>query len=229
MKKLLTLFILLMVTVTAFADTDRQNVRAGNRQYHQQKYDEAEVYYSKAVDQDPSNPQALYNLGCALLAQQKDSIAVERFQEAAKFETNKMRKAKIYHNLGWICQSKKLFDDAIEAYKESLRNNPADEETRYNLALCQFQKKKEDEQKEQQKQQQEKQDQQKQDQQQQEQKQQQDQQDDQKQQQKPVSEDMDKQNAEQLLNAAMQKEKDTQDKLKKAMMQPQQRNLENNW
>lgn len=218
--------VILMISNVVFAETDRQNVREGNRQYRQQKYDEAEVDYRKAVDQNKANPQALYNLGCALLAQQKDSAAIEQFQEAAKFETNKMRKSKIYHNIGWICQSKKLFDDAIEAYKESLRNNPADDETRYNLALCQYQKKKEDQQKndkDKSQDQQQQQDEQKQDK-----SQDQDQKDD-PDQQKPVSEDMDKQNAEQLLNAAMQKEKETQDKLKKAMAQTEQRRLENNW
>ena len=41
-----------------------------------------------------------------------------------------------YHNMGVICQKHQMFSEAIEAYKESLRNNPSDNETRYNLELC---------------------------------------------------------------------------------------------
>lgn len=217
MKKSLTLLILLCVTIVAMADTDRQYIRSGNRLYHQQKYDKAEVEYRKAVDQNKENPQALYNLGCALLAQQKDSAAVEQFEIAGKRETNKMRKARIYHNIGWVCQSKKMYGEAIEAYKESLRNNPNDEETRYNLALCQRQKQKQDQQQQQQQKDEPQQDPNQQEERPQEQEQEQD---------KPA--DLDKDNAERLLNAAMQKEKETQDKLKN-MQQPEQRSLQNNW
>ena len=83
-----------------------------------------------------ATPQAVYNLGRVLLAQKKDSAAVSQFQAAARLETNPLRKAKVYHNMGWICQNLKMYDDAIEQYKEALRMNPNDDETRYNLALC---------------------------------------------------------------------------------------------
>ena len=137
--------LLLALSVLAFADvsaqSDRQFIRNGNRLYRQQNYAKAEIEYRKALSKNPSNPQALYNLGTALLMQQKDSAAVEQLQNAAKTETSKYRKAMAWHNIGVACQKHKLFSEAIKAYEESLRNNPADNETRYNLALCMRQQK----------------------------------------------------------------------------------------
>lgn len=142
MKKFLVLSILMIQALVGFAQTDRQHIRYGNRWFKQDNYVKAEAEYRKAVDKNPSNPQALYNLGCALLMQKKDSAAIQQFEHAGKIETDPKRKAMAYHNIGWICQSLKMYGEAAEAYKESLRNNPSDNETRYNLALCMRQQKK---------------------------------------------------------------------------------------
>ncbi len=207
----------------ASAQSDRQFIRNGNRLYRQQNYAKAEVEYRKALGKNPGNTQAMYNLGCALLMQQKDSAAVVQLQNAGRGEKAKLRKAMVYHNIGVICQRHQLFGDAIEAYKESLRNNPSDNETRYNLALCmrqQKQQKKDDQNKDKQKQkkQQQKQDKEKQD---------KDKQQQQKQQQQ--KEQMSKDNAEQLLNYAEQEEKQTQQRLNRQRTQPQRRRLQKNW
>ena len=212
-----------VLPLTSFAQTDRQYVRQGNKLFEAGDYANAEVSYRKAVEKNPRNPQAAYNLGNALMAQKKDSAAVQQFQSAARMETNPLRKYQSFHNIGVICQTHKMYGDAIEAYKSALRLNPDDDETRYNLVLCKHLQKKQDQNKQnqqnqdQQKKQDEKKDDQKQDQNKDEQKQKQ---------QKPQ---MSKDNAEQLLNAAMQQEKQTQDRLKKAQQQPQRRNIQKNW
>lgn len=220
-----TLFIFL--PLMSQAQTDRQSIRTGNKHYRQQVYDKAEVDYRKALAANPRNPQAMYNLGCALMSQQKDSAAIVQFENAGKMETSSRRKAMIYHNIGWICQKHQMFGEAIEAYKESLRNNPDDNETRYNLALCKRQQKnqqngggqnnKDNQNKQQQQQQQ--------------QNQQQDNKDQQKnqQQQSQPQEQMSKENAEQLLNAAMQEEKQTQQRMKEAQRRQSRRKLDKNW
>jgi len=161
------------------------------------------------------------------MAQKKDSAAVEQFENAARLETNPLRKAQSFHNMGVICQTHKMYGEAIEAYKKALRLNPDDDETRYNLVLCKHQKQKQDQNRQNQDQQNnddkkkdDKKDQQKPE----EKKDQQDQ----KQQEQPKPQ-MSKENAEQLLNAAIQNEKQTQDKLKKAQQQPQRRNIQKNW
>ena len=224
MKRFLFVMALLLAyTISGMAQTDRQYIRSGNKYYRQQNFVKAEAEYRKSLSVNPENPQALYNLGCALVMQKKDSVAVQQFEKAAKIETGRMRKAKIYHNIGFVCQSHKLYGDAINAYKESLRNNPADNETRYNLALCQRLNKSEqnrNKNKDKQKKDKDK----KQDQNKDKNNNKQDKENKEKQQEK-----MSRDNAEQLLNAAMQNEQATQRRVKDAMRQTRSRKLDKNW
>ena len=229
-KKVVAILIALLVSTTIQAQTDRLLVRHGNKQFRAGNYAEAEVSYRKAVEKNPRNAQAIFNLGNALLGQRKDSAAVSQFEQAAKLETNPIRKSQAYHNIGVVCQGQKQFAQAIEAYKESLRNNPADDETRYNLELCkrQQQQQNQDQQNQQNKDNKDQKDKDKKDQQ----KQDQDKKDQQKQDQKQQQQDkqqMSKENAEQMLNAAIQEEKQTQERMKKALQQPNRRSLQKNW
>jgi aerotolerance protein batB len=214
-KKPMTMLLLLIVPTLAFAQSDRHFIRTGNKLYRNQNYPKAEVEYRKAMSQNGSNAHAVYNLGNALMMQQKDSAAIVQLENAGKMEANKTRKAMAYHNIGTICQRHQLYGDAIKAYEEALRNNPNDNETRYNLALCKRLNKNNKEQQKQQQQQQQK-------------EQQKEQKQKEKQQPKP-KEQMSKENAEQLLNAAIQDEKATQQRLKKATQQPSRRTVEKNW
>ena len=207
--------IVIILPTLAFAQSDRHFIRTGNKLYRNQNYPKAEVEYRKAMSQNGSNAHAVYNLGNALMMQQKDSAAIVQLENAGKMEANKTRKAMAYHNIGTICQRHQLYGDAIKAYEEALRNNPNDNETRYNLALCKRLNKNNKEQQKQQQQQQQK-------------EQQKEQKQKEKQQPKP-KEQMSKENAEQLLNAAIQDEKATQQRLKKATQQPSRRTVEKNW
>jgi len=205
------------------AQADRQQIRYGNKNYRQQKFVEAEANYRKALSANSSNPQARYNLGCALMAQQKDSMAIEEYLKAADVEKSKIRKSKIYHNMGVIYQNRKMFDRAVEAYKESLRDNPTDHETRYNLALCMKQLKQQPQNDKQQ--QNNKNDEKNKDKDKKQQKQQQKQDNKQPNSEKQMSKD----NAEQLLNAAMQAEKQTKQKIENAARRQSSRRLRKNW
>lgn len=224
----------MLLPLMATAQVDRQLIRQGNRLYHAQKYDQAESTYRKACAANKENGVAQYNLGCALLAQQKDSAAVTCFENAAKMQPDKMRRAQAYHNIGVICQGKKMWGEAIEAYKESLRCNPKDNETRYNLALCMKQKKNDDKNKNNQDKNKDQnkdknKDQNKAQNKDQNKDQQKDKNKDQNKQNQNQQEKMSKDNAEQLLNAAVQQEKATQQKLKKAQAQPRQNRHQKNW
>lgn len=225
------LLMLLTVSAVAFGQkTDRDYLRSGNKLYKDSLFVKAEVDYRKALEVNPKSSAAMYNLGNALLMQQKAQEAMEQYQAASRLEKDKAKLAQIYHNMGVILQSSKKLPECIEAYKESLRNNPHDNETRYNLALAQKQLKDQ-----QQNQNQDKQQEQKQDQKQDEQQQNKDQQDQDKknqqqnnQQQQQNQNEMSKENAEQLLNAAMQDEKNVQDKVKK-QIQIQGKKLDKDW
>ena len=125
-----------MFSIFCKAQTDRQLIRKGNREFQKKNYVNAEIEFRKAIAFNPTNPQALYNLGTALLMQKKDSVAIKMLQKACKVEKNEVRKAQSFHNIGYICQSHQMYVEAIQAYKEALQYNPNDDETRYNLALC---------------------------------------------------------------------------------------------
>ena len=231
MKKFYILSLLLTANagqVLAQQKTDRDYLRSGNKLYNDSLFIKAEVDYRKALEINPKSTDAMFNLANALLMQQKAQEAMEQYQSVSKIEKDKEKLAQIYHNMGVMLQSAKQLPQCIEAYKESLRNNPKDDETRYNLALAQKQLKDQQQNQQNQDQQQEqkedKQDQNK-DQQEQEQK---DQQQQNQQQQQQNKNEMSKENAEQLLNAVMQDEKNVQDKVKK-QIQIQGKKLEKDW
>lgn len=225
--------------------TDRDFVRQGNKLYTDSMFVKAEVEYRRALDVNPKSMEAMYNLGNALLMQQKAEEAMKQFTNAAslvevnekyiaKTTEGKERLASIYHNMGVILQSSKQLDACIDAYKKSLRNNPADHETRYNLTVAQKMKKEQEQQQDNQQQNQEQEEEKQEEEQQQSQNQNQDQQqnqeqEQQQQQQEQQQNEMSQENAEQMLKAIMQDEKDIQEKVKKAMQEVQPRKFEKDW
>ena len=232
-KTYITLLFLLVAGGSAFAQkSDRDYLRSGNKLYNDSLFVKAEVDYRKALEVNPKSTDAMFNLGNSLLMQQKAKEAMEQFESASKVEKEKDKLAQIYHNMGVILQASKQYPQCIEAYKESLRNNPKDNETRYNLALAQ--KLLKDQQQNQQNQNQNKDQKQDQKDEQKEQNKDQknqdknDQQQNQHQQQQQNKDEMSKENAQQLLNAVMQDEKNVQDKVKK-QMQIRGKKLDKDW
>lgn len=237
LSRLVLFLILLSLSGNSYADNRqaRKLVRKGNTLYRSDKRQEAQVSYLKAYRADSTDARVLYNLATSMFPRDFHNTPKERcdtmaqmFEQAAKYETNPLRKAQAYHNEGVAYQSVKEFGKAIEAYKNALRNNPNDDESRYNLVLCKHQLKndnqgggnndqQQDQNQDQQQQQQQKQEEQKKEEQQ------------QKQQQEQQEPPMSKENAEQLLNAALQREKETQKRMQEAQQQPRRRRIEKNW
>jgi tetratricopeptide (TPR) repeat protein len=251
-KIFLPIFLCVGLASTAQTMTEKDYIRSGNRHYADSLFEKAEVDYRKALELNPSSTIALYNLGNALMGQiaqnpSKGGEALSQYTTAAKFETDKTRLAQIYHNIGVLMYAAQKYGESVAAYKESLRNNPTDHETRYNLAKAMHMNK---QQQQDQQQQDEQQDQQQQDQQQQEQQQQQQQNQQQQQQEQQNQEQQDqqqqnqdqqqqeaqqndeqisKENAEQILNALMQDEKELQEKQQKMIQQQQGKTLDKDW
>ena len=133
LQKTYITLLFLLVASSAFAQkTERDYLRSGNKLYNDSLFIKAEVDYRKALEINPKSTDAMFNLGNSLLMQQKAKEAMEQFESASKVEKDKDKLAQIYHNMGVILQSSKQYPQCIEAYKESLRNNPKDDETRYN-------------------------------------------------------------------------------------------------
>ncbi len=209
---------------------ERDYIRKGNRQFRDSAYVNAEVDYRKALEVNEKSSTAMFNLGNTLLGQNKAQEAMDQYAAAMKVEKDKSKLAQIFHNMGVIFEAGQEYAKAIEMYKESLRNNPKDDETRYNLALCQkLLKDQQQDGGQNQNQNRQNQDQQDQQQQQQQQDRQQDQDQNQDQQQQQQQDNqMSKENAEQLLNSVMRDEKNVQDQVKK-QLPVQERHLEKDW
>lgn len=204
MKRYIVLLLLVLTVANLMAQkAERNYLRRGNRFYKDSTYVDAEINYRKALDANPNSTMAMYNLGNALIYQNKPQEALEQYAAVANIEKDKENLAKDLHNVGVIWHTQKDYQKAIAAYKEALRKNPHDDETRYNLALAMKMLKDGQQQNQNQEQNQQEQ----QDQQQNEQQQQNQEQNNENQ--------MSKENAEQLLRSVMQDEKDVQDKVKK--------------
>lgn len=108
----------------------------GNQDLTTNKFIEAEVEYRKAISKSDQNAIAPYNLGNAYYNNATYSEAFGRFKQAGEKASAKPDKHMAYHNMGNVFMKRKEYEKAVEAYKQALRNNPKDEETRYNLALA---------------------------------------------------------------------------------------------
>ena len=225
--KYITIVLVLLSANSIYAQRSaKEYLRKGNKHYSDSIYDKAAVNYLKTIELDTAyNAIANYNLGNALLFQNKAEDALKHYGNAAAKEKDKSKLAEIYHNSGVIYQAAKDYAKAVDAYKQSLRNNPHDHTTRYNLALAMEQLKKQQQQQQQNNEEQQKQEEQ---QEQQQQEQQEQQKEEQQRQQQQQEQEMSKENAEQLLESAMQDEKEVQEKVKK-LMQIKGRKLDKDW
>ena len=96
----------------------------------------AEVAYRKAIAIEENKATGSYNLGNAYYKNSKNEEALSRFVDAAKVATTKPQAHQAFHNLGNALMNQKEYSGAVEAYKNALRNNPSDDQSRYNLALA---------------------------------------------------------------------------------------------
>ena len=239
---------LLCTGSVAAQKAERKNVREGNKEYLKDKYTEAEVAYRKSIDVNPRSVEGIYNLGNSMYKQDKFPEAAEQYQLIAgqgerllnEDPANAEKLAHVFHNLGNIGMKNQEYQTSVEAYKQSLRLNPTDDETRYNLALAQKllqdqENQQQDQDQDQENDQEQQQDQQQDQNQEQNQEQNQDQQQKEEQEQKTQEEQkqnerMSRENAQQILDAFQQDEKDTQEKVKKAqMLQQESRKREKQW
>lgn len=223
--------LLLLLTAAASntaAQEERPHVRRGVALLEQERFAEAEAEFRSALQLKPSSFEAAYNLGTALFRQEKYDEALQQLQATTPFANDdKQRLASLFHNLGNSYLFGQNIDQSIEAYKQALRHNPLDDETRYNLIAAMKLKDEQEEQEEEQQDQQEQEQQEQQEQEQQEQEQEQEQQD-QQQQQQQESEGISRENAERLLQALEEDEKELLEKMNQNR-EKQPVRIEKNW
>ncbi len=224
------MLILLGISSLLFAQKEAPDIRHGNRDYNKDNFAEAEVDYRRGLEKNNQSYEAHYNLGDALFRQNKYPEAAEEFMKAAQVidpKKDKQKAAKTYHNLGNSLFAQQQYDKAITAYQQSLRANPKDNDTRYNMVKAMQMLQQQQQQQQNQQNQDQQQQQQEQQQQQQEQEQNQDQKQQEQQQQQQDEQQMDQETAEQILQALEQDEQDTQEKLQR--QQGSKRRVEKDW
>lgn len=149
MKNILYILFLISGFLVAQEDkkpNDVKHIYQGNVELKENRFVNAEAEYRKAISENAVNATSKYNLGNAYYQHKKTKEAVARYNQAQKVAKTKKEKHQAFHNMGNSFMQEKKFDLAIEAYKNALRNNPTDDETRYNLALAKQEKEKQDQQ-----------------------------------------------------------------------------------
>jgi tetratricopeptide (TPR) repeat protein len=140
MKKIT--YILMLCSFFGFSqDKDKALIQANDLIFEaneivNEDFVSAEVEYRKAISKKPSNTKGTYNLGNAYYKSGLYDEAMSRHIQAAESATTKKEKHRAFHNIGNALMKQNLCKDAVEAYKNALRNDPKDEETRYNFALA---------------------------------------------------------------------------------------------
>lgn len=136
-NRVLVWMLLAILPATLWAQAERKYIREGNELYQNGKYAEAAAKYAEALKIKKDYLAAYLNQGNALYQQDSLDLAAQQFELAANLSTDKDLKAKAYHNLGNTYLKSGKYEESIEAYKNALRNNPNDADTRYNLAYAQ--------------------------------------------------------------------------------------------
>ena len=141
MKKIIVIITILISSVSFAQEIDKALQKSNDYVYDGNKLvDEdfvaAEKEYRKAISEKPSNISGAYNLGNAYYKSGYYSEALLRHLESAKSATNKTDKHQVFHNIGNALMQQKQCKEAVEAFKNALRNDPTDDQTRYNLALA---------------------------------------------------------------------------------------------
>lgn len=144
MKQLIAV-IILCISFLGFSQEDKERVlaekKANNLVYDANKlvgedFIAAEMEYRRALSNQSNNVAGLYNLGNSYYDEGNFEEALFRHQQTAKLATSKEAKHKAFHNIGNVLMKNKKCKEAVEAYKSALRNDPSDDETRYNLAMA---------------------------------------------------------------------------------------------
>ncbi len=113
------------------------NLRSGNKLYQSGNFTGAEIDYRTALENNPKSYRANFGIGDAMYQQKQYDLAAKQFQLAAEQAKTLPEKSAAFHNLGNSLLQKQDYAQAAEAFKQALKLNPGDADSRYNLAYAQ--------------------------------------------------------------------------------------------
>ncbi len=136
-KGMALLFVLsFLISNTISAQDSNKYIRQGNKLYQDSLYDGAAQKFSKALEVNANDEKAIYNQGNAFYQQKKHEEAIKNYELSAGLMENAGQKAAAYHNLGNSFFDSQQYEKSIEAYKNALRQNPNDLDTKHNLMVA---------------------------------------------------------------------------------------------
>lgn len=136
MVKRYLIYAMLVLPFLASGQEERKYIRDGYKAYMDEKYNEAEIMFRKAEEAGKDSYVARYNTSAALYKQQKLEESGERFTQLMGETSDPVEQARLLHNMGNVMLEGQQYKEAAGAYKRSLKLNPDDEDTRYNLAYA---------------------------------------------------------------------------------------------
>ena len=135
MKKLL-MFTLLLTSFVLKAQEKDKNIINGNENFVKKNYVDAEAEYRLSQSKYNKKGISSYNLANSIYKQKQASEAKYQYAKAVNNAKTKAEKHLAFHNIGNCLMTEKDYEGAVNAYENALRNDPSDEETRYNYALA---------------------------------------------------------------------------------------------
>ncbi|MCP5064098.1 MAG: tetratricopeptide repeat protein [Ignavibacteriae bacterium] len=139
LKKINIISLILAITIIVlptFAQSTRGLVNDGVDEYDENNFVEAEVNFRKGIENEIENYESHFNLGDALYKQGKFDEAFEEFKNTLPLATTDYTKAELFHNIGNSLLKAQKLKESIGAYREALKHNPNDIETKYNLSYA---------------------------------------------------------------------------------------------
>lgn len=131
-RYILVVSMLLSVALTASAQVDRHDVRAGNRKFRKDNWKEADISYRKALVNDSTSVAANYNLANTLYRQENYEEAEKLMKKIGDNASASANAADYWYNTGDIAIAKKDWQGAVNAFKEALLKNPSDMDAKEN-------------------------------------------------------------------------------------------------
>jgi len=138
MTKLSIIIVLfLFISTSAYSQEDASKyIYNGNNSYKSNNYKDAEIDYRKSLEKDPNSSIAKYNLANSLYKQGNYQEAMDKYKELSGENFSKRELSKVFHNLGNSLLEDKKYQESVDAYINALKNNPKDDDTKYNLAYA---------------------------------------------------------------------------------------------
>jgi tetratricopeptide (TPR) repeat protein len=138
MKRTVLCFFVLgsLAALPAFGQSYRSLNNDGVDQYQEKKYGDAEINFRKGIEKEPGKFKGYFNLGDNYYKQGKYDEAIKSYKDALSKAKTGSERADAYHNIGNALLKKNDYQGSIDAFKKSLKVNPGDKETKYNLSYA---------------------------------------------------------------------------------------------